>query len=77
MRHKVIEEASGNEVKPGMKVLSFRNEIYEFQSFRSPQSAGSTGRVQVKHCDTGTEQEFYPSVFGLKIVEAQNDPFDN
>jgi translation elongation factor P/translation initiation factor 5A len=77
MKHKVIEEVSGNEVKPGMKILSIRNEIYEFQSFRSPQHGGSTGRVQVKCCDTGTEYECYPQVFGLKIVEAQNDPFDN
>lgn len=77
MRHKLIEEASGNEVKPGMKILNFRNEIWEYLSFRSPQSAGSTGRVHVKHCDTGVEREFYPQVFGLKIIEAQNDPFDN
>jgi len=77
MKHKLVEEASGKEVKPGMKVLSFKDEIYEFQSFRSPQHAGSTGRVQVKCCDSGIEQEFYPQVFGLKIVEAQNDPFDN
>ena len=77
MRYKVVEEASGNEVKPGMRICSFRGDLYEFNSFRSPQHAGSTGRVNVTHCDNKVEYEFYPNVFGLKIVEAKNDPFDN
>ena len=71
MKHKLVEEASGKEVKPGMTVVSFRNELFKFLDFRSPQHSGSTGRVHVKHCDTGLEQEFYPQVFGLKIIEAK------
>jgi len=69
MTYKLIEEASGNEVKPGMTILSFRNELYKFISFRAPHKPGSTGRINVEHCDTGREQEFFPTVFGLKIVE--------
>jgi hypothetical protein len=78
MKCKLIEEASGNEVKPGMTVLNFRNEIYKVTGFLSPQHVGSTGRVLVVSCDENTkEQMFYPNVFGLKIVEAKDDPFDN
>lgn len=77
MKYRLIEEASGNEVKPGMNLVTFKNELYKFNSFRSPLHAGSTGRVNVTDVDTGVEYEFYPQVFGLKIVEAQSDPVDN
>ena len=80
MKYKLIEKASGSEVKPGMRVLSFRNEIFEVLSFDSPNRAGSTGRVNVKPVEgpeLKQEQSFYPSVFGLEIVEAPSDPFDN
>lgn len=80
MKCKLIEEVSGNEVKPGMTVLSFKNEIFKVTGFLSPQHVGSTGRVLVKACDetsTKYEQAYYPQVFGLKIIEAPNDPFDN
>lgn len=79
MKHKLIEAASGNEVKPGMTILDFRNDIYKVVSFTSPRHAGSSGRVNVVSVEDtpAVERSYYPSVFGLKIVEAPNDPFDN
>ena len=79
MRHVLVEEIGGAEVKPGMRVLDFRNEIYEVVGFRVPHRDGSTGRVQVKKpgqtVTPGHEQEYYPSVFGLKIVEIDESKF--
>jgi hypothetical protein len=76
MRHKLIEQETGAEVKPGMRVLDFRNEIFEVVGFSVPRREGSTGRVQVKKpgqlVAIGHEQEFYPSVFGLKVVEIKD-----
>jgi hypothetical protein len=72
MRHILVEENGGAEVKPGMRVLTFRNEIYELIGFTVPGSDASTGRVQVKKPGEqvlpGHGREYYPSVFGLKIV---------
>lgn len=70
MRHKLIEMATGAEVKPGMNLIDFRNEMYKLVSF-TVMSPPSTGRVVVTAADDPhkREHEFYPSVFGLKIVE--------
>ena len=78
MKHKLVEEKTGKEVKPGMRVLSFKDEIFEVTGFQTPYHVGSTGRVLVKACTPDAEEQaFYPQVFGLKIVEAKDDPFDN
>jgi len=69
MAYIVVEENSGKQVKPGMRILSFKDEIYEFYSFDSPRHAGNTGRVNVKDAETGDIYSYYPQVFGLKIVE--------
>lgn len=74
MRYKLIEVASGNEVKPGMHVLTFRNEVCTVTGFQAPRHAGSTGRVFVKL--GGADLAFFPSVCGLKIVESPSDKFD-
>ena len=75
MRHELVEDDTFAPVKPGMRLLSYRNEIYELVSFRAPRHAASTGRVIVRHCDTGKEHEFFPSVFNLKIMEIDNERF--
>ena len=72
----MVEIATGAEVKPGMRVLDMRNEIFEVVGFRVPHRDGSTGRVHVKkpgqEVTPGHELEFYPSVFELKIVEIKD-----
>jgi len=73
MRHVLVDEDLAVEVKPGTRVLDFRNEVFEVVGFRVPRRDGSTGRVLVKKpgqtVTPGHEQEYYPSVFKLKIVE--------
>ena len=72
MRHKLIEIKSGAEVKPGMTIIDFRNEIWKLVSFQV-MSPPSTGRVTVISADSDNkmERQFYPSVFDLKIVEIE------
>lgn len=72
MRHKLIEIKSGAEVKPGMTIIDFRNEIWKLVSFRVT-TPPSNGKVTVVSADTDNkmEREFYPSVFDLKIVEIE------
>lgn len=71
MKHRLIETASGAEVKPGMRLVDFRKDIWELVSFRAPSTGASTGRVIVRKTDGTRECEFYPHVFDLKIVEAE------
>jgi hypothetical protein len=73
MRHVLVETGTDAEVKPGMRVLSFRNEIYEVVGFRVPHNENSTGRVQVKKPGSETVHEFYPSVFELAIREIKDE----
>jgi hypothetical protein len=69
MRHKLIEKASGAEVKPGMNILDFRGDIWILDSFRVT-APPSTGKVTVySGNDPDFKREFYPSVFDLEIVE--------
>jgi hypothetical protein len=72
MRHKLIEKASGNEVKPGMNILDFRGEIWVFESFRVT-APPSTGKITVRKPgpDETFSREFYPSVCDLEIVEVK------
>ena len=76
MHYKLIEEASGNEVKPGMTLIDNSNEMWKLVSFKS-KPFPSIGRVTVRHVGKDYERDLYPSVFGLKIVESPVDKFDN
>lgn len=77
MKYMLIEENSGQEVKPGMNVLSFKNEVFKVTGFLSPRYIGCTGRVLVRKPEDlalpHNEYMCYPSVFGLEIVEVQDD----
>ena len=69
MRHKLIEKASGKEVKPGMRIVDvLHQQLYELVSFKV-KAPPSTGQVIVVNCDTKHEGAYYPSVFGLEIRE--------
>lgn len=73
VKHKLIEKASGAEVKPGMTLISHKNDMYKLISFRVQQPP-STGKVLVQPIGDNTgkfDREFYPSVFDLEIVEAE------
>ena len=73
MRHVLVETGTGAEVKPGMRILDFRNQIYEVVGFRVPHNENSTGRVQVKKPGSERVDEFYPSVFELAIREIKDE----
>jgi hypothetical protein len=73
MAFKLVEIASGKEVKPGMNVLDFRDEIWQLVKFDPPRTAASTGKVTVTQKGHKFDSTFYPSVFDLKIVEVPSE----
>jgi hypothetical protein len=68
MDHKLIHEADGTEVKPGSLMYDFREDVWEFVRITQPAAHGSSGLVLARRVGENFEQEFYPSVFDLKIV---------
>lgn len=70
MHYKLIDERTGNEIKSGEKVTTFRGETYELTDFSPPKHSASTGRVYLAD-DEGNTMEFYPGVIGAKIVDTR------
>jgi hypothetical protein len=68
---KLINETTGQEVKEGDTVTTFRGEKGILQSFREPHKPSSTGKVYVKFEGAEWSREFYPSVIDCKIVDHQ------
>lgn len=67
---KLVDEKTGQEIKAGDKVTTFRGEKGTLVSWAPPRTINSSGKVTVKfgkHDIHG--REFYPSVIGAKIVE--------
>lgn len=64
---KLIYEKTGQEVKVGDKVETFRGETVEVSFFRPPHKPSSEGHVSVKR-DGGT-REFYVSVIGAEWID--------
>jgi hypothetical protein len=64
---KLIHEDTGVEVEIGETVKDFRGEPAEVTGWATPLTSASTGRVHVK--ENGHDSEYYPGVFGLKIVK--------
>jgi hypothetical protein len=60
----LVRENSGLRVFAGEMVVTFRGAICRLVSGTPPRHPGSTGRVVVM--EDGMEQEFFPSVVGLK-----------
>lgn len=69
--HVLVHETTGETVKRGDAVKSFRNESFVLCSWTPPKHAGSTGRIYVraKGDRVGTSREYFPSVCGLVIKE--------
>lgn len=64
---KLIDKETGKEVKTGDVVTNFRGDRDILKSFTEPHKPSSTGKVYVENGLSG----YYPSVFGLKIVDHQ------
>lgn len=64
----VAVDKAGNVVEVGDTVTDFRGETATYTGcYMRP--APSTGRVTVTH-GPGSESSYYPSVFGLTVIEA-------
>ncbi len=67
---KLINTETGEVVKRGDHLTTFRGELFILDDWVDPKHPGSTGRVYGKlYDDHGTYcSEFFPSVVGCKIV---------
>lgn len=70
----LVNTKTGKVVADGDRVVSFRGEEYFFQYISRAPSLGKEGKITVSLRKTGSslgDQEYYPSVFDLKIYSAQ------
>jgi hypothetical protein len=58
----------GDAIEPGATITSFRDEAAVFHAITKAPDGCSNGRIQV---GDGHGPEYYPSVFGLRIVPRQ------
>lgn len=65
MEYVLINEETGNQVLKGDTVKDFRGDSAIVESYTPPHKPSSTGRVITN------EGEYFPSVYGLKIVLIQ------
>lgn len=71
MPFKLIHNATGNELKPGGAVTTFRGEPVTLNFFEPPRSANSSGRV---YCTIdGDEAVWYPSVIDCTIIQTKEE----
>jgi hypothetical protein len=66
--HKLLCEETGNEIKAGDAVVTFRGERATVIGFQPPQHPASTGRVHIKDAE-GRDHWFFPGVINARIVE--------
>lgn len=64
-----LVDKDGNDVKIGATITTNDDESFTLMGWRRPHKPGSTGRVFVKNDSDNFEQQFFPGVFGLKIIE--------
>jgi hypothetical protein len=67
---RLINEETGEEVQPGDTVLTFRGEATVFRYVSSLPEFGKSGKV---FTDIRPGGEFYPQVFGCRIL-TRDDP---
>lgn len=69
---KLYDNNTGEEVKPGDRVTTFRGEVVTVSAIYPPHRPPSTGRVCLVYPDRGPEGSLcYPSVIGCTFVEEQ------
>ena len=66
---RLILERTGEPIRIGDGVTSFRGEAYIVTGGEPPRHEGSTGRIWVREAGTPNETEFFPGVFECKWVE--------
>lgn len=70
--YKVIDK-DGNEVKEGDEIIDFRGDKAIFKEITKVPGGPSSGKIYVQNSEKGWEQEYYPSVFNLKIVKIEDE----
>lgn len=65
----LVYNSTGEPVKVGDIVKTFRDDVVQVESIREPHHAGSTGRVYVRSLDHSTLREYFPGVIDAKWVE--------
>lgn len=66
----LVHEATNLPVVKGDSVTDFRGEVSVVDDWQPPMHAASSGRVYVRHEGNDYARGYFPSVFGLKFVEA-------
>lgn len=82
-RWQAVQGANGTPVREGTIVLNYRSEPYVFQQVTAFPDGRSEGKVSVKPVDADYKPvtsgfgsmglEYYPSVFGLKLVRSEDE----
>lgn len=62
----ILVDKEGNPAMPGDTVTDFRGKKAVLMGGQAPRNAWSNGRVWVREFGVASEQEFYPSVYGLE-----------
>ena len=58
-------DSQGTEIEPGQTIIDFRDSAHVFHAITKAPGGNSGGRIQV---GDGFGPEYYPSVFGLRII---------
>lgn len=71
----LVNEESGDIVKVGDEVTDFRGEVATVRGWRVGSHPGSTGRIVVADgWGAFGQHEYYPSVYGCKVVDLTDHP---
>lgn len=65
----LVDITTGDQIRPGDSVTTYRGEIYVLRNFRPPHKPGSTGRVGLDNLDGSFHGEFFPGVINARIED--------
>lgn len=69
---RLVYKATGEEVKVGDVVTTFRGKKCEVKYFREPHKPSSEGKVTVKEEGSSFCMEYYVSVIGAEWIERED-----
>lgn len=70
----LVYSSTGEPVRVGDIVKTFRSDVVQVEGIREPQHEGSTGRVWVRSLYNSTKREYFPGVIDAKWVEGACAP---
>lgn len=74
-KFRLVYKKDGHPCRVGDKIKTFRGSTGRLMSWRSPQTAASSGRVYVMLDERprDTRNEFFPGVIGARFVEVEDN----